>query len=147
MERTALYHVVRAHFRLEDDWLFCEPLNRRINTRSKELASLTPLVMEAYDLGDPVALDICERAAQELWQHIETTARKMGFADGAYRASYSGGVFKAEERILAPLRALAKGHADLRPPRFAPELGAVLLAMRADGIQRDFDGFSFTEQA
>ena len=96
-------------------------------------------------MGDPHAGAIYQRAAAELWLAIATTAKKLGFADGTYRVSYSGGVFHAGERILAPLRALMEGHADLRAPRFAPDLGAVLMAMDAAGADVDFEALTFTE--
>lgn len=147
MPRTPLYEVFRRHFVLTDDLMFCHTLNRVLAVRSSELAKLQLLVLMAYDLGDVHAREIYQRAARELWLTIETTAGKLGFADGAYSVSYTGGVFNAGERILGPLGALAAGHADLQPPQFTPELGAVLMALDAAGVRHDFDGLVFTEEA
>lgn len=147
MERTALYGLFREHFQLEDDLLFCGLLNHELATHTSELAKLQLLVLKAYDMGDAHARAIYDRGAEELWLAIRTTAKKLGFVDGAYRVSYSGGVFHAGKRILGPLHALVDGHADLRPPRFAPDLGALLMAMRAAGLEDVGDSFVFTEPA
>lgn len=146
MPKTPLYDIFRAHFELDDDLMFCHTLNRELAEHSSELAKLQLLVLKAYDQGDPHAQAIYARGGEELWLAIRTTAEKLGFEDGAYRVSYSGGVFGAGERILGPLGACAAGHAELVAPRFSPVLGAVLMAYQAAGLGIVEDSFAFQEE-
>ena len=147
LPKTPLYPLFREYFQLEEDLFFCHTLNRELVGRSSSLAKLQLLVETAYDQDDPYAIEIYNKAADELWLAIETTAKKLRFDGQKYRVSYSGGLFKSGKKILGPLGKKAENHqVILMEPRFAPDLGAILLAMKQSGFLTDFSSFSFYEK-
>lgn len=144
--RTALYGLFRAHFGLEDDLHFIGPLNHELGPDGAKTAKLQVLLAEIHDAGDAVAARIYDEAAGELWQAVAVVADRLGLRGRPFPVSYSGGLFRAGERILGPLRARVEaGGGALVAPRFAPDLGAVLIAMRTANPHWDFSDFTFTE--
>lgn len=145
--RTKLYDMFRAHFNiedLEDDHYFVMPLNREV---MKKPAILQYLLKDMYEAGDPAAAALYDEGARELWIAIEATARALGWEGKNYNVSYSGGLFKAGECALGPLRKyVSEGGATLKAPSFDPEMGTILMAMRHIDPKRDFTGFTFTEE-
>ncbi len=132
MARTALYERFRTHFALDEDVHFVGPLNHELGPSGAKTAQLQVLLKELFDAGDPHAAAIYREAAQELWLAIGAVAAQLGMAGSSYRVSYSGGLFRSGPCILGPLGELVSaGGARLVAPRFAPDLGAVLLAMRS----------------
>ncbi len=142
LPRTRLYELFREHFKLEDDLLFCTPLNSILKSEVSEVAKIQFITLAAYNEGDPYAIKIYERAAEEIALQIRVARDKLHFpAQKRVKASYSGGVFKAGECILAPLRAnLNALNIELVPPLLPPHMGAVLLAMRDGGAAPDAAG-------
>ena len=100
-------------------------------------AQFAKLVRDAAEAGDAQAAAIFVRAAGELAELVVAARRELAVPDGvALAVSYSGGLFGANSRILAPFAdALgASGHAfEFATPLMAPVLGAVWLAARAAG--------------
>lgn len=145
LPRTPLYSLFKEYFKLEEDLYFCHILNSELVGRSSSLAKLQLLVEKAYDLGDPHAHAMYEQAAEELWLAIETAAKMLEFNGQKYSVSYSGGLFKSGERILTPLRRNAEGHpVSFREPKFAPDLGAVLMSMKLACAPVDFSSIAFS---
>lgn len=145
LPQTPLYSIIKEHFGLTEDLYFCHILNRELASKSSSLAELQLLVEKAYDLGDPHAHAIYNQAADELWLAIETAAKKLGLDGEKYLVSYSGGLFKSGDRILAPLRKKTQNStAILEKPKFAPDLGAVLMSMKLGKAPVDFSSISFT---
>lgn len=146
MPRTVLYEIFRAHFSLTHDAHFIYPINHVYGFSGAETAKLQMLLKTIYDAGDPHAALLYQEAAAELWLAAKTVAQKLNMGSG-FNVSYSGGLFKAGACILDPLKTLAEqAGARLTPPRFSPELGAVLAAMRHVKQGMDFGSFTFTEQ-
>lgn len=145
MARTQLYAMFKRHFGIARDLHFIAPLNHEIGGDASKTAQLQRLLKEMYDAGDPHAEAIYREAAQELWLAIRATARKLGLADTSFLVSYSGGLFRSGECVLGPLRGHAHAAgARLVAPRFEPDLGGVLIAMRARMPGRDFTTFEFS---
>src|SRR5439155_1183473 len=75
-----------------------------------ELASWAPLVLEAAEAGDAVALRIVDNGAGELAHAAAAVARTLGFQQRAVPVALSGGVLLAStayrERVLAALGSL-----------------------------------------
>lgn len=138
LPRTALYDMVRRRFELTHDLDLCSRLMGEAAPARDELASLAGLVGEAAGAGDAAAIEILDRAAGELAAIIDAVRAQLDFQPGEpVTLSYSGGVFRNGEGILAPLRThLAKGPAkyDLIAPKLSPTLGAALYAARLAGV-------------
>jgi N-acetylglucosamine kinase-like BadF-type ATPase len=100
------------------------------------LASLAPLMSQAADAGDPLAVEILGSAGQALAELAVAAARQLwpeAMTDPRAIAC-CGGVWAAGRALEAPFAAaLAQGlpRATLAPPRLPPVAGAVLLAMGA----------------
>ncbi len=145
LPRTLLYDMFRRHFRIEHDLHFIAPLNQELSSDASKTARLQVLLSEMYAAGDPYAEAIYAEAAQELWLAIRATAQKLGIANSPFLVSYSGGLFRSGECVLGPLREHVRaGGGKLVAPRFEPDLGAVLIAMRTQNPDIDFSMFVFS---
>lgn len=130
MQRDELYHVVRAHFGLNDDFEFIDIMHNGYIGSRERVASLQLLAERAALAGSSSAKALYERAAAELGLLAAAVKARLNIGDGQPLAiSYSGGLFKAGELIL-PLFAdvIGKIGGKLVKPRFEPAGGALLLA-------------------
>ncbi len=103
-------------------------------THADDVARFATLVFDAAEAGDAVAQSILELSAQQLAMCVTAVARRLRIVDDAFPVAYVGGVFKAGETLLAPLRAAINAtseRATLQPPRHTPVEGAAQMAIRA----------------
>jgi N-acetylglucosamine kinase-like BadF-type ATPase len=102
------------------------------------IADLAPVVTGAAADGDPVAQALVGGAGEALADLAAAVIKQLTWPDGAVAVATIGGVFKAGPAILRPMGRALRAHvpeAVLLPPRFAPAVGALLLALRAAGIE------------
>ena len=126
MPRTFLYEMFRKHFSINEDLHFIEELNHGLSY--SDVADLQRLLSDIYEAGDIHAKELYDRAAKELALAAFTVACNLNFTKPVI--SYSGGLFKSGEKILKPLSdEINKKGGILTPPRFPPEIGAVIVAM------------------
>lgn len=143
--RTQLYTMFRERFGVTNDEFFIHELNVDVIT-GNGLPELQRLLAEIWKTGDPAAAEIYERGAEELWNGIKVTAEKLGLTGTNYPVSYSGGLFKAGECALAPLRKrIENGGAKLVDPTYSPEVGALIMAIRHKNPDMDLHNFSIQE--
>lgn len=103
-------------------------------THADDVARYAKLVFDAAEAGDAVARSILDLAAQQLASCVLAVARRLRIIDGAFPVAYVGGVFKAGEVLLAPLRAAIAAEskeATLEAPLKRPVEGAAQMAIRA----------------
>lgn len=97
------------------------------------LAALFPLVAEAADAGDRVAVEILEQAAEALADLSGTVIRQLGLGPTRFRLAYTGGVFRGStsfaEAVCARLQKLA-AEAEVGELAVPPVVGAIRLAER-----------------
>jgi N-acetylglucosamine kinase-like BadF-type ATPase len=101
------------------------------------IAALAPVVTAAAANGDAVALSLVRQAAEALATLAAAVIGRLSWPDGTPPVAPVGGLFKAGPVILGPLRAALEARAPgavLVPPRFAPAVGALLLAFEAAGV-------------
>jgi N-acetylglucosamine kinase-like BadF-type ATPase len=101
------------------------------------IAALAPVVTEAAAAGDAVAASIVQEAAQGLAAAAASVMLRLTWPDDTIPLGPVGGVFNAGPVMLGPLKAALIGRvpgAVLVPPRFAPAVGALLLALQAAGV-------------
>jgi N-acetylglucosamine kinase-like BadF-type ATPase len=138
-EPTALQAVVKEHFEIERErdlpWVVY-----RAGFSRERISLLAPKVATAAQAGDIAAIDILRTAGEELALTALGVMRQL-FAPGTPVAVYlTGGVFKAGDLLVDPLRTrLQKDwpEAEPRMPRFPPAVGALILAARSVGIPVD----------
>jgi N-acetylglucosamine kinase-like BadF-type ATPase len=102
-------------------------------SRSK-IASFAPIVTEAAESGDDVALEIIVAAAIDLACFAEGVHRRLFLRDQQIPVAHVGGGFNSSplrEAFVAAVRERISCHA--APPQFPPVMGAVLEALRLDG--------------
>jgi N-acetylglucosamine kinase-like BadF-type ATPase len=131
-----LLDVLRRHLGLGADLDAVDLVLNRWRGSRREIAALSPPVVEAARRGDAVARRILTDAADELVVLVEATRRRLWFpAEETVAVSYSGGVFAAPEVLDAFRQRLGAGGGrfDLREPRYSPAVGAALYAARLAG--------------
>jgi N-acetylglucosamine kinase-like BadF-type ATPase len=99
------------------------------------VATLAPLVDAAAVNGDAVALQILDRAAQDLALLAAAVRGQLWLAGDAVEVAYIGGVFQCG-RLLERFRMLAEFEEGTRchPPIHGPAEGALLEAYRSEGL-------------
>lgn len=126
-EKSFLYEVMKKELKLENDYEIISFVNDKVKGDRGEIAKISRICSLAANLGDKKAKEIFEEAGREL--AIAAKVLLKGY-DKKVSISYAGGVFKAGELILNPLKEALKGHnCEVIEPEFEPDLGACLLAM------------------
>ncbi|GGJ53510.1 N-acetylglucosamine kinase [Streptomyces brasiliensis] len=127
---------LRRHLGLTTDLEVIDVVLNRWQGHRSEIASLTPLVVEAAESGDTEAAAILTEAGRELALLVDSARRRLGFThDETVLVSYSGGVFRSAAVLDAFTAALRSGGAgyELRQPLFEPVVGAALYAAKLAG--------------
>ncbi len=101
-----------------------------------EMATLAPLVFEVARQGDPVALEIVQRAGRELGMLAMAVTGRLGM-EGRVPIGLVGSLFKDKELLLEPMEAALAGNvtAEFLEPRLDPVRGAALLALKSAGTE------------
>jgi N-acetylglucosamine kinase-like BadF-type ATPase len=135
--RGPLYERVRNHFALQDDLDLCGALYGKSVAQRSQFAQLSKLVGEAASAGDEQAAALFNQAAQELAEIIDAVRAQLHVPQATELAvSYSGGLFRLGDLLLAPLRAaLMSTPRKYRfiGARLPPEAGAALQAAKLSG--------------
>ncbi len=136
-ERTALYELMRDHFGALPKDIYVIGEIAKLHNDPAGLADLQRITLKAWEQGDPTALRIYRAAAEELVLMAGTIRKKLPTLPQCGTVlSYSGGLFKAGEAIMAPFRETAeKNGFTLTRPKFPPYIGTLSLA--AYGILSD----------
>lgn len=119
--------------------IFLEARTHDFLTRC-QVARVCPVVVEVARQGDWKALKILEAAGLELGRLGAAVIRRLGMAEDEFVVVPFGGVFRAGELVERTFRetiACAAPRARIVHPRFEPEVGAVLLALDAIGVDID----------
>ncbi len=126
--KGALYEILSRALGLSDCMDLIEYTYKSIGNERDRIAALSPLLFEAAQGGDAEALNVFEKAAEELFAMVKAVAERLSF-ERDIEVSYSGGVFKAGCFILDPfISLLSKLNAHLEKPQLTPISGAALLA-------------------
>ena len=135
-ERTVLGDKLKAELGVKNlteliDLLYVKGM------KSNEVAALAPLVAEAVEEGDEVAVRILMEAGVELGRAAVAVIRRLRL-QGGFTVAWTGGVFQLSELIRASFEETIKRVApecSIVPSRFEPAVGAVLLALRDLGVE------------
>jgi N-acetylglucosamine kinase-like BadF-type ATPase len=129
--RTALTEDVLAHFGVADAAGLVRVVYHREVPRGN-VATLGPIVQRARDRGDAVAMQILERAAEELVLAAASVASKLEMRGDAFPFVLAGGMFRVVPWLAAEVqRRLVEvaPRAETRPLDKEPAAGAVSLAL------------------
>jgi len=135
--RGRLYQLVRERFAVTTDLDLCARIYGEQAGARRAFAQFAQLVDEAARGGDPQALAILERAADELVQCVVAVRRALDVPDHTtIPVSHTGGVLQGSALTLEAFRSLlarTDRPFEYRVPRFPPEIGAALYAARLAG--------------
>lgn len=138
-DRGPLYDVFKQDLKLDKDFDLIDLIHNQWDFSRTKVATISMLVSKAADLGDRDAIEILQRAAYEISLMVRGVVRQINF-DGKIKISYSGGVFKAGDHVLKPLKAYLedmKLDYELNQPELAPVLGSALYAYILTGKTAD----------
>jgi N-acetylglucosamine kinase-like BadF-type ATPase len=96
------------------------------------VATLGPIVQRAQDRGDAVAMQILERAADELSLAAASVAARLEMRGDAFPFVLAGSMFRVVPSLVDDLRrrlAEVAPRAETRPLEAEPAQGAVALAL------------------
>jgi N-acetylglucosamine kinase len=134
-EKTDLTERILGHLGLQSPEELIPRIYRQGMSHT-EMADLTPLVFGAAGEGDAVALRILSDAGRELGQMISAAIRQLEMEEDAVKVGMVGSLFKSRELLLDGIRDGLKGQAvGLVVPRLDPVGGAVILALKATGVE------------
>ncbi len=98
---------------------------------NEHIAGFGRYVIEAAQKRDAVARAIITEAGRELGQAAVAVIGKLNMKAERFQVAYVGGVFRAAELILSPLREVINGlapRAYLAPPQLPPAIAAAHMA-------------------
>ncbi len=75
------------------------PLSSRLASKPTLVAELAPIVLQGSSQGDPVALNIVDRASNHLVEMVRCTARKLGWEAGGFPLALGGGLLEHSEEL------------------------------------------------
>ena len=131
MPKDPLYEMVRREFNLQNDLGFIDIIHNEYASFRKQVASLQLLAGKAALAGSPSANALYDEAVGELLLLVNGIRNQLDFGEEPWTVSYSGGLFKAEELVLAQFtREIEQEGGQVSPPCFGPVEGAVLLAFQ-----------------
>jgi N-acetylglucosamine kinase-like BadF-type ATPase len=133
--QTPLYDIVRQKFNISRDFDLISILYDKLKLKRDEIAKLAMLVYQAAQQDDAKAFALYDQAGYEHCLTVKSIIHQLHFTAGEdILVSYSGGVFKAGEFILGPMkRYLKQERVQLIKPVFMPVTGAALYALILDG--------------
>jgi len=137
LEKRVLDHFSSNSFSQVQRVLFLE---EGLGKRDK-IGKLAEIVTEESDAGDPVAQDILMDTGKELGLLAATAAKELG-CEGPEQNNidifFSGGVFQSGPLLLTTFKDYVKekiGLPTFKKPALPPVQGAILLAMKNEGLE------------
>lgn len=94
MEETILKHEMDEKFNLSKDHNVLNLIYREMDCQRPEIAQIAKITSKAAQKGCPISTSILHEAAQEIYEHIKTTAKRMN-VDTSLPVTYTGGVFNS----------------------------------------------------
>jgi N-acetylglucosamine kinase-like BadF-type ATPase len=130
LPKTPLYTIFREHFGITKDLYFVEEANSDLGQEKGRFAKMQLLAEKAHKEGDQTMTALYQEAAEKLSVMVRAVRDQLRFDDGKpVRVSYSGGLFKAGELVLAPFRQrIDEMGMVMITPGYSPIIGAAALA-------------------
>lgn len=107
---------------------------------ARKIAELSQVTNKVAETGDAVAIEILQRAGEELAEGVLTALNRLKLSPEQTLVSYQGSVAQSSEILLERFKAVIHeqaNEASVIAPRFEPVIGAVLLGCEAVGWEID----------
>lgn len=133
--RTLLYDAMRARLGISEDLDAVGTVVGEWGGQRTAIADLSKAVVGAADAGDLAARAVLEQGADALVELVSAARTALSYPDDEdVLVSYSGGMFSAPSYRSLFTHALHRAGAyTLIAPRYSPDLGSALYAMRCAG--------------
>jgi N-acetylglucosamine kinase-like BadF-type ATPase len=122
---SLLSKMIKEKFKIDSP----EKLITEVYKNQFDIASVAPLVIEAAEKNDAVALKIINEETDELILHISTMVKKL--KQQTLKVSFIGGIISSENIFSKKLGEKIENQLPnviLKPPENPPAYGAVLMA-------------------
>ena len=132
MEKTLLYDHFMRLLGVKEPLHACGAIEEYTGGGNHaRVAGIQKEVLSLYQKGDPCAKQIYRDAAKSLSLLVRSIDRRLTLGQNQRAVSYTGGLFRAGDCILEPLRQYVEQMGFvLVPPRYGPLAGAVGYAAR-----------------
>ncbi len=127
LEKTLLHGLVMKTLNLDQGHDIISYVMNTLGNERNQVASLSKILYQAAGEGDPYSLSLFESAAKELAELILAVSKER---KGPFQVATFGGVFKAGDFVLDPLRKALSKEYTLISPKASPEYGAYLLGKK-----------------
>ncbi|MDU5109946.1 MAG: BadF/BadG/BcrA/BcrD ATPase family protein [Clostridium sp.] len=132
-KKTILVDMIEREYNITYNFEITEIIFNKMKLSRAELAKFSRICSMAAEKGCEKCKGILKNAAYELYLNVIALDNKLSFKD-KFIVSYTGGVFKAGDLILEPLKEYLKDlNCEVIPPILEPWYGAVLLAYTLGG--------------
>lgn len=131
MEKGPLYWIIKEKFSIEKDFDFIDLMLKNYIPFREKTAALQLVLLEAAQSGDPGALHLYERAAEELVRMADAIQKEL-FAERRFHVSYSGSLFKAEFLLEKFMEQIGKAGGSVQKPKLEPAMGAAWMIRQKD---------------
>lgn len=129
--RGALYEIISKEFNLKNDIEFIDIVEQEYAPLREKVASFQFFAEKAALAGDEEAKNLYVQAAQHLADTATGIIKQLGWEDRTVPVSYFGGLFKAGDLILDPLREKLNAiNCTMAPPKRTAVEGALLLSIK-----------------
>ena len=129
--KGALYEIVKKEFNLKSDIEFIDIAEQEYAPQREKVASFQFFAEKAALAGDTEARKLYDEAAQHLADTALGIITQLGWENRTVPVSYFGGLFKAGDLILDPLREkLNAMNCTMAPPKRTAVEGALLLGIK-----------------
>lgn len=138
LSSTTLLPIVLDYLNLKD----IDAIMHRVyaeNMSRSEIASLSPLLINAAKDGDAVSLEIVETGIQNMAQCVSIVAQKLNLQDQC-ELSLTGGVFQAGDFIIERMRSAVQERiprCTVEMAELPPVVGSCLLALDLLDVRLD----------
>lgn len=129
--KGALYEVIRNELELKNDIDFIDIVEKTYSPYRHKVASFQLFAEKAALAGDAEAKKLYAQAAQYLADSAYAIIKQLGWENKNIPVSYYGGLFKAGDLILSPLKECLKViNCTMMPPKHTAVEGALLLSIK-----------------
>lgn len=134
-EKTVLVDILEKEYGITYKYEIVDISFNKLNFNRTEIAKFSTICFLAAEAGCTACKDIFKEAAEAIFAHVKAVSKELNFKE-EFVVSYTGGVFKAGNHVLEPLKEMIKESGlkcYLQEPALDPWNGSVLLAYTLAG--------------
>lgn len=134
-EKTVLVDILEKEYSITYRYEIVDVVFNRLGFNRTEVAKFSTICYLAAEAGCSACKGIFREVAEVIFEHIKAISTELKFTE-EFIVSYTGGVFKAGDNVLAPLKKIIDNSGlkcKLQEPVLDPWSGSALLAYTLAG--------------